>query len=86
MAFSLREGWDHGPCMAEHRSPVPWTHMHMCGSHCLWTVYVHSGWCVDLHVPASAKGAKTKPKGLHQSQEEKAPNVVTPPLFTLDPS
>ncbi|EPY88352.1 pyruvate dehydrogenase kinase, isozyme 2 isoform 1 precursor [Camelus ferus] len=57
MAFSLREGWDHGPCMAEHRSPVPWTHMHMCGSHCLWTVYVHSGWCVDLHVPASAKGS-----------------------------
>lgn len=47
---------------------------------------VHHGWCVDMRVPASTC-AKTKPKGLpHPSQEEKAPTVVTPPAFTLDPS
>lgn len=55
------------------------------GSHCLWTVLVRHRWCVDMHVPAFAY-AKTKPKGLCQSQEEKAPKVVTPPPFTLDPS
>lgn len=47
------------------------------GAHHLWTV------------PGTTPAwAKTKPKGLHQSQEEKAPTVVTPPPppFTLDPS
>lgn len=33
---------------------------------------------MDMHVPAFAY-AKTKPKGLCQSQEGKAPKVVTPP-------
>lgn len=36
-------------------------------------------WCMDMCVPASTC-AVTTPKGLHQSQEEEAPNVVTPPL------
>lgn len=36
------------------------------GSHCLWTVLV------DMRVPAFA-AAKTKPEGLCQSQEGKAP-------------
>lgn len=33
---------------------------------------------MDIHVSASAC-AKTKPKGLRQSQEEEAPSVVTTP-------
>lgn len=58
----------------------------LCPGHtCLWPVLVHPGWGVDMRVPASAC-AKTKPKDLRQSQEEAAPIVVTPPLFTLDPS
>lgn len=43
------------------------------GSHCLWTVLVHHRGCVDMRVPAFA-GAKTKPRGLGQSREGKAPN------------
>lgn len=38
-----------------------------------------------MRVPTIAY-AKTKPKGLCQSQEEKASKVVTPPPFTLAPS
>ena len=46
---------------------------------------VHHRWCVDTRVLAVAY-AKTKPKGLCQSQEEKASKVATPPPFTLAPS
>lgn len=79
MAFSPKEGWGRGTCIAEHCSPVPWTHMSTYGSYCLWTVLVRPRWCMDMRVPASTC-AITTPKGLHQSQEEEAPNVVTPPL------
>lgn len=54
------------------------------GSRCPWTVLVRHRGCADARVPASAD-AETKPGGLCQSREEKAPKWRHLPPLTLDP-